>query len=115
MNELKNKTCIPSSEGLVPMHPGEIKKLLADIPEWEVTTDDGISRLQRTFTFKDFKSAIAFTNQVGDLAEVEQHHPKLVTEWGKVTVIWWTHTVKGVHRNDFIMAGKTDALQEDIS
>ena len=111
MSELKNKTCVTCSEGLEPIPPGEKHKLLADIPEWEVTADDGISRLQRTFTFKDFKSAIAFTNKVGELAEVEQHHPKLVTEWGKVTVIWWTHTVNGVHMNDFIMAGKTNVLQ----
>ena len=113
MNELKNKTCIPCSEGLEPMTPGDIKKLLEKIPEWEVATDDGISRLQRTFSFKDFKSAIAFTNKVSELAEAEQHHPKLVTEWGKVTVVWWTHSVKGLHKNDFTMAAKTSELMAD--
>jgi 4a-hydroxytetrahydrobiopterin dehydratase len=113
MNELKNKTCEPCSDGLDPMPSGEINKLLELIPEWEVTTEDGISRLQRTFSFKDFKSAITFTNLVGELAEVEQHHPKLVTEWGKVTVIWWTHSVNGLHMNDFTMAGKTSKLKAD--
>ena len=113
MNKLKNKTCMPCSEGAGLMSQSEIKELLEFIPDWEVTTDEGISRLQRTFTFKDFKSAIAFTNQVGELAEAEQHHPKLVTEWGKVTIIWWTHSVKGLHRNDFIMAGKTNELKGD--
>ena len=113
MNKLKNKTCMPWSEGAGLMSQSEIKELLEFIPDWEVTTDEGISRLQRTFTFKDFKSAIAFTNQVGELAEAEQHHPKLVTEWGKVTIIWWTHSVKGLHRNDFIMAVKTNELKGD--
>ena len=104
---------MPCSEGAGLMSQSEIKELLEFIPDWEVTTDEGISRLQRTFTFKDFKSAIAFTNQVGELAEAEQHHPKLVTEWGKVTIIWWTHSVKGLHRNDFIMAVKTNELKGD--
>ena len=80
MNRLTNKTGIPCSDGVASMAPGDVKKLLEKIPEWEVATDDGISRLQRTFSFKDFKSAIAFTNKVGELAEVEQHHPKLATE-----------------------------------
>ena len=113
MNELKNKSCVPCSEGAGPMSPSKIKELLEFIPEWEVATDEGVSRLQRTFMFPDFKSAITFTNQVGELAEAEQHHPKLVTEWGKVTVIWWTHSVKGLHMNDFIMAGKTNELKAD--
>jgi len=113
MNELKNKTCIPCSEELAPMAPGDIKKLSEKIPEWEVATDEGISLLQRTFSFKDFRSAIAFTNKVGELAEAGQHHPKLVVEWGKVTVIWWTHSANGLHMNDFIMAAKTSELNAD--
>ncbi len=88
----------------------EIQLLLKNIPGWEVTEEDGISRLQRTFTFPDFRQALAFTNRVGELAEREQHHPKLVTEWGKVTVIWWTHSVNGLHMNDFIMAARTSEL-----
>jgi len=66
--------------------------------------------LQRTFSFPDFRKALTFTNQVGELAEVEGHHPKLVTEWGKVTVVWWTHSLQGLHSNDFLMAAKTSEL-----
>jgi 4a-hydroxytetrahydrobiopterin dehydratase len=69
---------------------------------------DGIKRLERTFKFKNFVQALEFTNQVGGLAEEEGHHPALLTEWGRVTVTWWTHKIKGLHRNDFIMAAKTD-------
>ena len=60
--------------------------------------------------FKNFVQALAFTHRVGELAEEQDHHPALLTEWGKVTVTWWTHAVKGLHRNDFIMAAKTDEL-----
>ena len=71
---------------------------------------DGIKRLRRAFKFKDFREAMQFTNRVGELAEQEDHHPAILTEWGKVTVTWWTHKIKGLHRNDFIMAAKTDSL-----
>lgn len=71
---------------------------------------DGISHLERTFRFKNFAQALAFTNRVGELAESEGHHPQLLTEWGKVKVSWWTHIIRGLHQNDFIMAAKTDLL-----
>jgi 4a-hydroxytetrahydrobiopterin dehydratase len=71
---------------------------------------DGIPRLERVFKFKNFAQALAFTNQVGALAEAEDHHPAILTEWGKVTVSWWTHKIKGLHQNDFIMAARTDGL-----
>jgi 4a-hydroxytetrahydrobiopterin dehydratase len=80
------------------------------VPEWQVLEVDGIPRLQRTFKFKNFVQALDFTNKVGELAEAEDHHPALLTEWGKVTVAWWTHKIKGLHRNDFIMAAKTDSI-----
>ena len=64
----------------------------------------------RIFHFPSFADALAFTNRVGVLAEEEAHHPALLTEWGQVTVTWWTHKIRGLHRNDFIMAAKTDAL-----
>ena len=70
----------------------------------------GVRRLERVFAFKDFAQALAFTNQVGELAEAEGHHPAILTEWGRVTVTWWTHKINGLHRNDFIMAAKTEAV-----
>jgi len=59
---------------------------------------------------KEFCAALDFTNTVGGLAEEEGHHPAILTEYGKVTVVWWTHKIKGLHRNDFIMAAKTDQI-----
>jgi 4a-hydroxytetrahydrobiopterin dehydratase len=86
----------------------ELSILHPHVPDWELIEVDGIKRLRRVFRFRDFVSALAFTNRVGEVAEEQGHHPALLTEWGRVTVTWWTHAIKGLHRNDFIMAAKTD-------
>jgi len=88
----------------------EIANLKPEAPDWDIVERDGILRLERAFKFKNFVQALAFTNRVGELAEEQGHHPALLTEWGRVTVTWWTHKIKGLHRNDFIMAAKTDEL-----
>jgi 4a-hydroxytetrahydrobiopterin dehydratase len=88
----------------------ELASLMKDIPDWQPITRNNKLQLQRSFTFKTFREALAFSNQVGELAEAEGHHPEIVTEWGKTTVTWWTHKIGGLHRNDFICAAKTDAL-----
>jgi 4a-hydroxytetrahydrobiopterin dehydratase len=71
---------------------------------------DGLKRLERVFKFKNFAEALAFTNEIGRIAEAEDHHPLIITEYGQVTVNWWTHKIKGLHRNDFIVAAKTDKI-----
>lgn len=88
----------------------EISTLRARVPAWEIIDVEGIKRLQRIFPFKDFANALAFTNKVGAIAEAQGHHPALLTEWGKVTVQWWTHSAGGLDRVDFLMAEQTDAL-----
>ena len=88
----------------------EIAELKSQIPDWQIVERDGIRRLERVFRLKNFAQALEFTNRVGALAEAEGHHPALLTQWGSVTVTWWTHKIRGLHRNDFIMAAKTDRL-----
>lgn len=88
----------------------ELAELLRQLPDWTPVVRDGILQLEREFTFPDFASALAFTNRVGALAEAAGHHPALLTEWGKVTVTWWTHTIRGLHRTDFILAARTDEV-----
>jgi 4a-hydroxytetrahydrobiopterin dehydratase len=88
----------------------ELAELRPQVPEWDLVAIDGINRLRRAFSFRDFEEALEFTNSVAQLAETEGHHPALLTEWGRTTVSWWTHKIKGLHRNDFIMAAKTDQL-----
>jgi 4a-hydroxytetrahydrobiopterin dehydratase len=110
MSALASGNCIPCRGGIPPLTEAEIAELLPQIPAWEVVAQNNILRLQRVFKFKNFADALAFTNKIAALAEKHDHHPRLVTEWGRVTVQWWTHVIKGLHRNDFIMAAKTDAL-----
>lgn len=88
----------------------ELAELIRAIPDWNIEVRDGIMQLEKSFSFNNFLEAIAFTNKVGELAEAEGHHPALLTEWGKTTVTWWSHKIKGLHRNDFIMSAKTDQL-----
>lgn len=110
MSDLTSKSCIPCRAGAAPATASEITVWLAQLPAWQIVTVDAVQHLSRSFTFNDFQQALTFTNRVGALAEAEQHHPELVTAWGKVRVDWWTHKIKGLHRNDFIMAAKTDRL-----
>ena len=91
----------------------EMAELSPQIPEWELTDTDGINRLQRTFRFRNFALAMDFAGAVAEAAEGEGHHPRIVLEWGRVGVDWWTHKIRGLHRNDFIMAAKTDELYEN--
>ncbi|MDV6320391.1 4a-hydroxytetrahydrobiopterin dehydratase [Chromohalobacter sp. HP20-39] len=112
MSELAELKCEACSADAPTISEGEMHSLGADIPEWRIVERDGIMQLEREFTFRNFKQALAFTNQVGDLAEAEGHHPALTTEWGKVTVTWWSHKIKGLHKNDFIMAARTDEVAQ---
>ena len=85
---------------------------MGELPEWRLVTRDGIDRLEQVFTFPNFVEALAFTNRVGEIAEAGGHHPVLLTEWGRATVTWWTTPSAASHRNDFIMAARTDALTQ---
>ena len=110
MADLSSIEFVPCRAGDQPLDSREREALMQELPGWEITASDGIDRLQRVFVFGDFGDALAFTNRVGDLAERHDHHPQLITEWGRVTVTWWTHAIRGLHLNDFIMAAQTDQL-----
>ncbi len=108
MSELAKLQCSPVSKVTPKLSDEEVKKLFDQIAGWSLYMKEGEPRLEKTFKFPDFDQAIAFTNLIAHEAAKEDHHPALLTEWGKVTVTWWTHVVKGMHKNDFIMAAKTD-------
>ena len=110
MDNFENLSCEPVRGGDAPLTDAEMAELQPQVAGWEVVELDGIKRLRRVFEFKDFSQGLDFTNKIGEIAEAEDHHPALLTEWGKVTVTWWTHVIKGLHKNDFIMAAKTDSL-----
>jgi 4a-hydroxytetrahydrobiopterin dehydratase len=110
MNELSSEHCSPITSISHLLNEDQAGLLLARLSDWKIISKDNESRLEKSFKFADFKQALDFTGRIGRLAEEEDHHPVLVTEWGKVTVEWWTHKIKGLHRNDFIMAAKNDEL-----
>ena len=110
MEELTEQKCVACRAGAPSVTPEEMKSLQPQVPEWQIIIEDAIPKLDRLFMFKNFKDAIAFTDAVGAAAEDEGHHPRLITEWGRVAVTWWTHKIKNLHKNDFIMAAKTDAI-----
>jgi 4a-hydroxytetrahydrobiopterin dehydratase len=105
---LAKGVCEPCRKGAPPVTDEEMAQLRPQVPEWNVREVDGVPRLERVFEFPDFARALAFTNRVGAIAEEQGHHPALLTEWGRVTVGWWTHKIGGLHRNDFVMAARTD-------
>ena len=111
---LTAEKCVACRRDAPTVTDAEIAELQPQVPEWELVEVDGIKRLLRVFPFDDFAQALEFTRTVGEAAEAEGHHPALLTEWGRTTVSWWTHKIKGLHRNDFIMAAKTDELYQSV-
>jgi 4a-hydroxytetrahydrobiopterin dehydratase len=111
METLTQMKCVACRKHAPTVTDAEIAEFHRQISDWEIVELDGIKRLRRVFSVDDFAQALAFT-KVDELAEEERHHPALLTEWGRTTVIWWTHKIKGLHRNDFIMAAKTDELYQ---
>ncbi len=110
MTTLSQQKCVACRRDSPRVTPEEKAALLTVIPDWRLVQEEGVDKLIREFRFPDFKGALAFTSSVGMAAEEEGHHPRLSIEWGKVVVTWWTHKIKGLHHNDFIMAAKTDEL-----
>ena len=110
MSNLAAGKCVACRAGEPTLSDIEIAELQPQLPDWQVKEVEGMKRLERVFKFKNFAQALEFTNKVGAIAEAENHHPLIITEWGKVTLDWWTHKIGGLHKNDFIMAARSDEL-----
>jgi len=110
MATLTTEKCTACRRDAPPVTKDEIAELAPQIPDWILLEREGIPRLERIFKFQNFADALQFSNRVGALAEQEGHHPAILTEWGRVTVTFWTHKIRNLHRNDFIMAAKVDGL-----
>ncbi|EFP95764.1 4a-hydroxytetrahydrobiopterin dehydratase [Vibrio caribbeanicus] len=107
LDELRCESCTSSA---VALDAEQTRLLLTELEGWHMLERDGIPQLEKVYTFKNYKLAWAFANKVSELAEGEFHHPSLLLEWGKVTVTWWSHAIKGLHQNDFICAAKCDQV-----
>ena len=100
MVNLSKETCQACRADAPRISDEDLKTLMPKIPDWNVVVVDGVMRLTREFKFNNFEQAMNFSNRVGDIAEAAGHHPAILTEWGKVKVTWWTHKIKGLHKND---------------
>ena len=109
MADLASEELVVLNASSVGLSTDEVNELKPQLPEWTVV-NDGMAKLERTYRFDTFASAMAFANKVGNAADEVDHHPELTTTWGRTTVRWWTHSLGGLSRNDFIMAAKTDAI-----
>ena len=108
--KLIESSCVACREDAPLVTKEEIEELKPQIPAWQIQKNDGIDRLICAFSFDNYLSGLKFVSKVANLAEEEDHHPEITLEWGKVTVSWWSHKIKGLHKNDFIAAAKTDNL-----
>ncbi len=114
MDHLSEQGCEPCQGNVSPVTEEEIAQYKPLIPEWQLLSEQQVSYLERSYTLPNFKTALNFAQKVGGIAEQQGHHPTLIVEWGKLTVQWWTHTINGLHRNDFIMAAKTDKIFQQL-
>ena len=112
MTPLQQQQCTLCRPDSAPVVDAEFDRLILELKDWQLEIRGGIKQLEKQFRFPDYLQSMAFTQRVGALAEAEDHHPSIVTEWGKVKVTWWTHSIKGLHINDFICAAKTDQLAD---
>lgn len=115
MTTLTHQRCVACRPDSPRATAQEIQEWMPQIPEWRIIDRNGVPQLERTYKFKDFAQALDFTDRVGALAQAQDHHPSILTEYGRVTLTWWTHAIKGLHRNDFIMAAKSDELYKPPS
>ena len=109
MNDLSSQSCEACQIDAPKVPQDQIQILLSEINGWFLI-EEPINKIQKIFSFKSYKDSVDFSNKVASLADDEDHHPQIVLEWGKVTVIWWSHKIEGLHKNDFICAAKTDKL-----
>jgi len=105
---LADRECVPCRGGVPPLRGAELTALADELGGgWSVVN---AHHLEKEFTFRDFREALDFTNQVGELAEQVGHHPDIHLAWGKAKVVLWTHKIGGLSESDFVFAAKTDAL-----
>ena len=112
MNDLASSSCEACRIDAPLVSDDEASLLIKEIEGWDLI-NDGIKKLKKEFSFLNYSDSVDFSNKVADMANKEDHHPQIILEWGKVTVIWWSHKIKGLHKNDFICAAKTNKISKN--
>lgn len=111
MTQLADQECQACTKGAPALTGEALTRAREELDEWDLLAEEE-PKLSRVFSLSNFEQALGFANQVGELAEQYNHHPKLIVEWGKVTVQWWTHKIKNVHHTDAVLAAKTDQIYQ---
>jgi len=109
VTKLASESCEACRIDAPKLSDAEINDLLNDIDGWDLITEP-VKQLKKEFNFADYQSSLAFVNAIAAMADQEDHHPLMTLEWGKVTILWWSHKIEGLHKNDFICASKTESL-----
>ena len=112
MNDLASSSCEACRIDAPLVSDDEASLLIKEIEGWDLI-NDGIKKLKKEFSFSSYSDSVDFSNKVADIADKEDHHPQIILEWGKVTVFWWSHKIKGLHKNDFICAAKTNNISKN--
>ena len=108
--KLNQSSCEACKQDAIILSEKEILELAPQIPSWKILEEENIKKLICSFAFLNYRESVEFTNNVANLADEQDHHPEIILEWGKVTVLWWSHKIQGLHKNDFICAAKTDEI-----
>jgi 4a-hydroxytetrahydrobiopterin dehydratase len=108
--DLRQLTCVPCQGKAIPVDSDQYNVLLPQLPGWQIAERDEVSMLTKTYDFKHYCQCLELVQRIGELAETHDHHPEMTISWGKVQVSWWTHTVQGLHINDFVLAAGTDEI-----
>ena len=115
INKISQEKCIPCRRGAPLLTQEEIDVLLPQIDKWILIKENSIQLLKKSFQTSDFSETMHLADKIFELAEKQGHHPKIVVEWGNLEIQWWTHKIRGLHRNDFIMAAKTDQIIKEFA
>jgi 4a-hydroxytetrahydrobiopterin dehydratase len=111
VTQLAERACVPCRGDVPPLGTAQIAALLGQLSQgWETVRDH---HLAKTFTFKNFREALAFTNAIGRIAEEQNHHPEIQLSWGRVRVEIWTHKIDGLTESDFVLAAKCDVAMHE--
>lgn len=111
MSNLADKKCVPCDDPNIPkLSWQEAQELNNQVSGWNLEEVKEHLQISKEFKFKDFKEALDFVNKVGNLAEEQGHHPNIYIIYNKVKIILYTHIIRGLHENDFIMAAKIEKL-----
>jgi 4a-hydroxytetrahydrobiopterin dehydratase len=109
LSDLTDKKCEACTIDAPLVNSVDYPELLKDLEDWSIE-EESINKLVKTYNFAHYADSVSFTNKIADLAETEDHHPKIVLQWGSVKLEWWSHKIKGLHLNDFICAAKSDKI-----